>query len=256
MNNNHTRQINKPARGSDYHNTTCIGEVEVQAFKDIDTVIDLILPPDGRVRPGFAVAINPEKIIRASVDDGLKETLLSATIRYPDGVGVVMAMRQKNVYSARIPGADLWEALMKRAALHQSRVFLLGGAPGVLEDLIQISKSKIPNLNVVGFSDGYFSDQSEVLKKFLESKADILAVGMGSPRQENLIEQFRKIKPDCFYMGVGGTFDVFTGRVSRAPRCWQNLGLEWLYRLLRQPARIKRQKSLLVFAKRLMCKQF
>jgi UDP-N-acetyl-D-mannosaminouronate:lipid I N-acetyl-D-mannosaminouronosyltransferase len=99
----------------------------------------------------------------------------------------------------------------------------------------------------VGSQDGYFKpeDRQALFERVRDSGAKIVTVAMGSPRQEILMRDCRLVCPDALYMGVGGTYDVFTGHVKRAPKFWQKLGLEWLYRLLSQPTRIKRQIRLL-----------
>ena len=102
-------------------------------------------------------------------------------------------------------------------------------------------------VNIVGSQDGYFSadQRQQLFKRVRDSGAKIVTVAMGSPRQEILMRDCRLVYPAALYMGVGGTYDVFTGHVHRAPKFWQNLGLEWFYRLLLQPSRIKRQFRLL-----------
>ena len=102
-------------------------------------------------------------------------------------------------------------------------------------------------VNIVGSQDGYFSadQRQQLFERVRDSGAKIVTVAMGSPRQEILMRDCRLVYPAALYMGVGGTYDVFTGHVHRAPKFWQNLGLEWFYRLLLQPSRIKRQFRLL-----------
>ena len=102
-------------------------------------------------------------------------------------------------------------------------------------------------MNIVGSQDGYFSadQRQQLFERVRDSGAKIVTVAMGSPRQEILMRDCRLVYPAALYMGVGGTYDVFTGHVHRAPKFWQNLGLEWFYRLLLQPSRIKRQFRLL-----------
>ena len=105
------------------------------------------------------------------------------------------------------------------------------------------------NVNLAGTQDGYFTaEQRDALfERIRDSGAKIVTVAMGSPKQEIFMRDCRKIHPDALYMGVGGTYDVFTGHVKRAPKVWQNMGLEWLYRLLSQPTRFRRQLKLLKF---------
>jgi UDP-N-acetyl-D-mannosaminouronate:lipid I N-acetyl-D-mannosaminouronosyltransferase len=137
---------------------------------------------------------------------------------------------------------------MQRAGREGTPVFLVGGKPEVLAETEQKLRSQW-NVNLVGSQDGYFKpDQREALfERIRASGAAIVTVAMGSPKQELLMRDCRKVYPQALYMGVGGTYDVFTGHVKRAPKVWQNLGLEWLYRLLSQPSRIGRQLKLLKF---------
>jgi UDP-N-acetyl-D-mannosaminouronate:lipid I N-acetyl-D-mannosaminouronosyltransferase len=123
---------------------------------------------------------------------------------------------------------------------------LIGGKPDVLAQ----TEAKLRqqwNVNIVGSQDGYFKpEERQVLfERIQASSAKIVTVAMGSPKQEILMRDCRQVHPDALYMGVGGTYDVFTGHVKRAPKIWQKLGLEWLYRLLSQPSRLTRQLRLL-----------
>lgn len=125
-------------------------------------------------------------------------------------------------------------------------VFLVGGKPEVLAQ----TEAKLRNqwnVNIVGSQDGYFKPEQRqaLFERIHASGAQIVTVAMGSPKQEIFMRDCRLVHPDALYMGVGGTYDVFTGHVKRAPKIWQTLGLEWLYRLLSQPSRIKRQLRLL-----------
>ena len=125
-------------------------------------------------------------------------------------------------------------------------MFLIGGKAEVMAQTVKQLRARW-NVNIVGSQDGYFAPQAReaLFEQVRQSGAKIVTVAMGSPKQEILMRDCRRVHPDALYMGVGGTYDVFTGHVKRAPRVWQNLGLEWLYRLLSQPSRISRQLRLL-----------
>ncbi len=125
-------------------------------------------------------------------------------------------------------------------------VFLVGGKPEVLAQTEAKLRTQW-NVNIVGSRDGYFTPEQRqaLFARIHASGAKIVTVAMGSPKQELLMRDCREVHPHALYMGVGGTYDVFTGHVKRAPKIWQNLGLEWLYRLLSQPKRITRQMRLL-----------
>ncbi|OCA56469.1 lipopolysaccharide N-acetylmannosaminouronosyltransferase [Photorhabdus namnaonensis] len=204
----------------------------------------------GQVKTGTLVAINAEKVLTAEEDQALSTLLSDAEYLYADGISIVRAIRRKypDAEVSRVAGADLWEAIMERAGKEGTPIFLVGGKPEILEQ----TESKLRaqwNVNIVGSQNGYFTPEERhaVFERIHASGAAIVTVAMGSPKQEVFMRDCREIHSDALYMGIGGTYDVFTGHVKRAPKAWQNLGLEWLYRLLSQPSRIRRQFKLLKF---------
>ncbi|KKO45261.1 UDP-N-acetyl-D-mannosaminuronic acid transferase [Arsukibacterium ikkense] len=221
-----------------------IGVVNVAVFKDMNALLQYIVPAEGPVFAGSAIAINPEKVLSAANNSQLRDVIAAADIRYADGIGVVKAIRRRlGRHVERIPGCELWQALMLRAAQFQVPVFIVGAKPEVLA---QTRTQLIAGgTKLVGAVDGYFSDEAKLIAQIKQSEARIVSVAMGSPRQELLIQRIRQAHPNCFYMGVGGTYDVYTGNVKRAPALWCKLNLEWAYRLLLQPSRIGRQLGLL-----------
>lgn len=204
----------------------------------------------GQVKQGILVAINAEKILNAETDPVLHTLLDEAEYKYADGISIVCSLRRKypGIEVSRVAGADLWEAIMQRAGEEGTPVFLVGGKREVLAQAEQKLRDQW-NVNLVGSQDGYFKPEQRdaLFERIRASGAAIVTVAMGSPRQEMLMRDCHKVYPQALYMGVGGTYDVFTGYVKRAPKLWQQLGLEWLYRLLRQPGRIRRQIRLLKF---------
>lgn len=203
---------------------------------------------DGALRNGTLVAINAEKMLTIADDAQVRALIETAEFKYADGISVVRSIRKKYPQAQvdRVAGADLWEALMERAGREGTPVFLLGGKPEVLAQTEAKLRAQW-QVNIVGSQDGYFcpEDRQALFERIRESGAKIITVAMGSPRQEILMRDCRTVYPDALYMGVGGTYDVFTGHVKRAPAIWQRLGLEWLYRLLSQPSRLTRQLRLL-----------
>ena len=203
---------------------------------------------DGNLKQGTLVAINAEKMLTLEDNAEVRELINAAEFKYADGISVVRSVRKKypEANVSRVAGADLWEALMARAGAEGTPVFLVGGKPEVMAETVEKLRKQW-NVNLVGTQDGYFTpDQLQAqYERIHASGAKIVTVAMGSPKQEILMRDCRQVHPDALYMGVGGTYDVFTGHVKRAPKVWQNLGLEWLYRLLSQPSRIKRQLRLL-----------
>ena len=224
-----------------------VNGIGVRAFASVENAVSEIIGQDKTVKPGFAVAINPEKIIRARRDRDIRSVLESGTLCYPDGIGVVLTMRKKGIPTRRIPGIDLWEALMKRAAVAELPVFLLGARASVIEKVVTRLKEEL-GTPLAGYHSGYFDDDARMIETIATAGPAIVAVGMGSPRQEQFILQCRKRWPKAFYMGVGGSFDVYAGAVLRAPMLFRKAGAEWMYRLLRQPLRIRRQRALLIYA--------
>ena len=216
-------------------------------WRDMQHALDYLCASDG-MRTGTLVAINAEKMLTIEDNAQVRDLIEAAEFKYADGISVVRSLRKKypDADISRVAGADLWEALMARAGADGTPVFLIGGKPEILAQTEQKLRARW-QVNIVGSQDGYFSaDQQQALfARIRDSGAQIVTVAMGSPRQEILMRDCRQVCPNALYMGVGGTYDVFTGHVKRAPKVWQNLGLEWLYRLLSQPTRIKRQIRLL-----------
>ncbi|CAE6881061.1 MULTISPECIES: WecB/TagA/CpsF family glycosyltransferase [unclassified Vibrio] len=227
-------------------NKTCtIGGLEISAYDSMEHAVDSILH-NGNVVSGFAVAVNAEKIVSSYEKAEVKNILESATIRYPDGAGVSLVMSKRGCPSARIPGCDLWLELMKGSAPLSVPVFIVGAKPEVNQQTVDKLKQEL-NVNVVDSCDGYFKDEAELIERIKQSQAKVVTVALGSPRQENFINKCREVYPEAFYMGVGGTYDVFTDRVKRAPQWAQKYNLEWFYRLACQPTRITRQLKLVKY---------
>lgn len=221
--------------------------LQLIGWRDMQHALNYLFA-EGHLRSGTLVAINAEKMLTAEDNPEVRDLINAAEFKYADGISVVRSVRKKfpQAQVSRVAGADLWEALMARAGQEGTPVFLIGGKPEVLEQTEAKLRAQW-RVNIVGSQDGYFTpDQRQALfERIHASGAQIVTVAMGSPKQEIFMRDCRKIHPEALYMGVGGTYDVFTGHVKRAPRIWQTLGLEWLYRLLSQPSRITRQLRLL-----------
>lgn len=229
-------------------NKVNIGGIDVAAYRSIDELINTSILTSQGVLPGVGVAINPEKIMAAKNDPLIMNILQEATLRYPDGIGVSFAMSQRLGHKvARIPGCELWEHLMIRTVDQKIPVFLLGANKETVTKTND--KLKLLDVNVVGYRDGYFTEEqrADVINEIVSSGAKIVSVALGSPRQEQFIFECMKLAPSTFFMGVGGTYDVFTSNVKRAPSFFRVLNLEWLFRLLSQPSRLLRQGSLLKY---------
>lgn len=227
--------------------TYALRGINLIGWRNMQHALDYLYA-DGNLKPGTLVAINAEKMLTLEDNAEVRALITAAEFKYADGISVVRSVRKKYPQAnvSRVAGADLWEALMARAGAEGTPVFLVGGKPEVLAETAQKLRQRW-NVNLVGTQDGYFTAEQRpaLFARIRDSGAKIVTVAMGSPKQEILMRDCRQVYPDALYMGVGGTYDVFTGHVKRAPKVWQNLGLEWLYRLLSQPSRLTRQLRLL-----------
>ena len=190
----------------------------------------------------FIVAINPEKLMNSRKDPELRTILNAATVGIPDGIGVILASRMRGgAIKARITGVDMMENLCKESGMRNIPVFLYGAKPGVAKQAAEKLQAQYPKLEVAGTLDGYEKDEEKILQTINDSGAKVLFVALGSPTQENFIMRNMDKLNVSVFQGVGGSFDVFSGNVQRAPAFFRKFGLEWLYRLLKEPSRWKRQ---------------
>lgn len=196
-------------------------------------------------KKSLVVAINPEKLMKAKDDPALKALLNRAEFQIPDGIGVIIASKiQKGNIKSRVTGVDMMDRIVREAARTGKSIFLYGAKPGVADAAAAKLIDTYPDLKVAGTQDGYEKDTSKVIAKINDAQPDILFVAMGSPKQELWIEEHRDNLHPILYQGVGGSFDVLAGNIKRAPAAFQKVGAEWLYRLLLEPSRIKRQMNL------------
>lgn len=193
----------------------------------------------------FIVAVNPEKVIRASNENTLKELINSADFQIPDGIGLIIASKiKKGKIRNRITGVDLMMRLVEEAANQNKKIFLYGGKPGIAEKAKDTLLKMYPDLQISGTLSGYIDNNEEVIETINKEKPDLLFVALGSPKQEEWILANKEKVNAYIFQGVGGSFDVLSGKVKRAPEFYQKLGLEWLYRLIKEPWRWKRQLAL------------
>ena len=199
-------------------------------------------------RPHLAATPNPEIVQRAGRDPEYAEVLRQADLVIPDGIGVVYAARiLGRPLKGRVPGIDLASALMERMARTGKRLFLLGAKPGVAEQAAVKLQAEHPGLVVCGSHDGYFQEDGPVVEAIRTARADVVFVCLGVPRQEKWAAAHGQAAGARLYIGLGGALDVFAGKVERAPEQFQRLGLEWLYRLMKEPSRIGRMAKLPLF---------
>lgn len=191
------------------------------------------------------VAVNAEKIIHSNPAFA---DIVNDNIGYPDGAGAIFALRRKGLHAIKIPGVELWLDIIR--LYHSSKSFyLIGAKENIIRKTVEHLRNQYPSIQILNYRNGYIQskEERELLKKdIIEKKPDILFIAMGSPLQEDLMCELQQVHT-AVYQGLGGSFDVFTGNVLRAPRWWINNNLEWAYRLIKQPSRITRQIHLFRF---------
>ena len=223
-----------------------LGGVEVYPFTSAEELISYVSG-----HPAILVAINAEKILHAT--DELK-AIYNRNLGYSDGAGAVLALKKKGHQKAcKIAGCELWLKIIERYSREKS-FYLVGGKPEVIEETIQKLRKDFPRIDIVGYRDGYLkgNDDEVLIEDTAAKKPDVVFVAMGSPKQELLMERMQRVHPNAIYQGLGGSFDVYTGRVERAPEWWIRHNLEFAYRLIKQPSRIKRQIHLVRFLFRVL----
>ena len=193
----------------------------------------------------YAVTPNPEFILAARKDPAFNQALAQADLALADGVGVTYAAKiLGRPLKGRVPGIEFAQKLMGWMSAHSKRLFLLGAKPGVAELAAAHLKDKYPGLILCGTHDGYFKEDAPVVEAIRAAGADVVFVCLGAPKQEFWMA---KNGPDTgahLMVGLGGSLDVFAGVVERAPEGFQKLGLEWLYRLMKEPKRFGRMARL------------
>ncbi|MBO8165427.1 MAG: WecB/TagA/CpsF family glycosyltransferase [Brevibacillus sp.] len=195
------------------------------------------------------VTANPEVVMAAQGNLRFKAVLDQAYV-VPDGIGIVYAARWLNhPLRERVTGVELMTALMEQADARGWRVYLLGAAAEVVEKTAAVLSARYPQAQLVGWRHGYFDQTEEkaIVEDIASKRPDLLFVALGAPRQDEWINTHWDKMNVPLAMGVGGSFDVLAGVVKRAPLIWQKLHLEWLYRLLKQPSRWRRQLAIPMF---------
>lgn len=202
---------------------------------------------------------NAEIIMQANRDPELLNILNSAELVIPDGAGVILASRiLKCRLKEKVSGIDLVKEILKNTKKKPVSFFILGGKPGIAEKASINILSDYPKAKIMGFRNGYFEESEipEIIKQINDSKAEILLVGLGAPKQEKWIHKYAGQLNSKVIMGIGGAIDVFAGNAALAPEFMRKAGLEWLFRLIKEPGRYKRMLDLprfmiLTFKKRL-----
>lgn len=206
-------------------------------------IIDKIKVNIKEDKQAFIITANTEIVMFGKKDAEFKKVLENADFVTPDGIGVVWAGRYFGYeVPERVAGFDLAQELLEMANENSLSVFFFGASPGVAQKAMENAKLKYAKLNCVGCRDGFFTldDTKKIVEQINSARADILFVALGAPKQEKWLHENRHLLKSKILIGVGGTFDVMAGISKRAPIYWQNFGLEWLYRLCKEPKRLGR----------------
>ena len=224
--------------------------VKVYPFESVDALIDF-----ADERKGILVAINAEKILNANPQT---LSIINSNIAYCDGSGPVLALRGKGIGNVcKIAGCELWLEIIRR--FHKGKTFyIIGAKPDVNEATVGKLRDEFPGIRIVGHRDGYLKTpeaRQALIDDVVEKAPDVVFVAMGSPTQELLMADMLK-RHTAIYQGLGGSFDVYTGRQKRAPKWWIDHNMEFAYRLVKQPKRISRNIKFVRFAWWLVTKKF
>ena len=216
--------------------------VQAYPFSSFDELLDFAI---GKNK--LLVALNAEKILHAT--DQTRD-IINRNIGYCDGIGAVMALKRHGCNNVvKIPGCELWLKIIERLHKENKSFYLVGSKQEVIDETVTKLKTDFPTVNIVGYRNGYINsdlEKQELIADIVAKKPDVVFVAMGSPKQELLMEEMVQ-RHSAIYQGLGGSFDVYTGHVDRAPKWWVDHNLEFAYRLVKQPSRIKRQIFLVKF---------
>lgn len=221
------------------HNFTTINKLKINSFNSKDDFLEYI-----NNQKKILVAINAEKILK---EDKKLKKIINENIGYADGIGAVMALKQKGLKAIKIPGSEFWLDIINKYQNEKS-FYLIGTTTEVIENTVKKLKFQYPNITILGYQNGFINESQkiELKEKLQKLKPDIIFVAQGTPRQEFLMDELIKVHP-ALYMGLGGSFDIYGGEKKRAPKIFLKLHCEWLYRLLKEPTRIGRQIVLIKF---------
>lgn len=187
------------------------------------------------------VAVNVAKVVKAQSDAELREDIVSSDLIGVDGMGLVLGLRMAGIrVPERAAGIDLMNRLLEQCAVKGYRPYFLGATDSVVHRAAEEACRRYPGLVMAGIQDGYFTPEEEprIVDRVRASNADCLFIGLPTPAKERLLGKYRDRFGVPFVMGVGGSFDVLSGMVSRAPVWVQKSGFEWLYRVLQEPRRL------------------
>lgn len=194
-----------------------------------------------KANPIQHIVVNASKVVHAQKDEQLRNAINNSDLVNIDGQGVVWALKlMGHKVQERVAGCDLFQDLIALCEQKGYKPFFFGATQEVLEKMLATFMQRHPNLKIAGFRNGYYKpeQESQIAQTITESEADMLFLGITSPKKELFIDQYSKQMGIPFTMGVGGSFDIVAGKTLRAPLWMQKSGLEWLYRVYQEPGRM------------------
>lgn len=186
------------------------------------------------------ITVNPEMINLSLKDNNFANLLNEADLLLPDGIGIKLALMIMGQKSARIAGVDFAYKLLQECEKNNVSVAFVGTTQEILDKAVENIQAQMPNLEIVYTHNGFFNSDEEIINELQTVAPGLILVALGSPKQEFFNQKAKKVLKNGLLIGVGGSFDVWSGVVQRAPKIYQKLGLEWLYRTITQPSRFKR----------------
>lgn len=223
-------------------NRIALKGVKVYPFKSINELIRV-----ASEKKKVLVAINAEKVVCSTEQT---RGIINRNIGYCDGAGPVKVLQKKGCKEViRIPGCELWLHIIEKLYPQGKSFYFIGSTQEIIEETVYKLKNNYPGLLISNYRNGFIhsdEERQELIKDILARKPDVVFVAMGSPKQEILMEEICKLHP-AIYQGLGGSFDVYTGHVKRAPEWWIKHNLEWAFRFVAQPTRLKRLKNYMKF---------
>lgn len=193
---------------------------------------------------------NPEMVLEATKNQKFKEIIDNSDLNIPDGIGIVIASKiLGSPLKERVTGIDMAYRFFEEFAGTDTTFYFFGAADGIAQLAAENMMKKYPGLKIIGTRSGYFNknDEMKIIEEINKLKPDIILIGLGAPKQEMWMYNYKKELNAKVCMGIGGSFDVMSGRLKRAPEWMIKLNIEWLYRLVKQPTRYKRMMKLPLF---------
>ncbi|MCM1983129.1 WecB/TagA/CpsF family glycosyltransferase [Lyngbya confervoides] len=233
--------------------------VNVDLLEGLNDYVDWLIHRIRMEQGTHVVTLNAEMTMQAQINAELGQIIHNAELVVPDGAGIVLYLKLYGQSIHRCPGVELSEALLRKVAtVPNASVFFYGGAPGVVEKAAQRWQQECPNLTLAGVAHGYVQgdEQVELTQRLQALQPSLIFVGLGVPRQEHWIAQHRALCPQAVWIGVGGSFDIWSGTKQRAPQWLCDHNLEWTYRLYQEPWRWRRMMALPEFAWQSLIERF